>query len=158
MLMRVRGTRRAGAGPARLAVAAMTAVALATGTSACGSGCQGTTLAAHPVTANSPGAPLALSARLTSGGKPLPGFVLNFYSKVTGGAESGSGHDIGSATTGANGTARVSRPDTLSQALLPGERLTGYQVRFDSTLQSDRGNYCSTKLSVPVTSHWTAPS
>lgn len=114
-------------------------------------------LSGQPVTVNRPGDLLALSARLTSDGKPLPGFLLNFYSTVTGGAENGSGHGIGSATTDANGVARISRPDTLSKALLPGERLTGYLVRFDAAFGNARGNYCSTKVSVPVTSHWTAP-
>lgn len=155
--MRVRGNRGAGAGLVRLSAAMMAAGALATGTTACGSGCQGTTLTAQPVTVNSPGTPLALSARLTSNGKPLQDFVLNFYSRVTGGSENGSGHDIGSATTNANGVARISRPDTLSEALLPGERLTGYQVRFDATLQDEQGNHCSARITVPVTSHWTAP-
>jgi hypothetical protein len=154
--MRVRESRCAGAAVARLSGAVVMAVALGTGTAACGSGCQETTLTARPLTVNSPRDLLDLSARLTSEGKPVRGELVNFFSTVRGGPENGSGHVIGSATTDASGVAQISRPDTLAEALLPGGRLVGYVVEFDG-LFPGKVNYCPAKIHVRVTSDWTAP-
>jgi hypothetical protein len=127
----------------------LTTTALAAATS-CGHGCTATKLSVTPLTIANPDTPVRLQATLTSGGQPVAGAPVSFYSSTVGGNHglnsNTGGSRFGSAKTDADGVATQVFPDGISDfALQPGENLVGYSASFGE-LNTIRGtDYCFAK-------------
>lgn len=121
-----------------------------------GSGqCQATSLTAPPVGLASAEAPLTLTATLTSEGRPVAGASITFFSLTTPAAGSpggpAGGSNLGKATTGADGVARLVRRGGTTGLLLPSERLVGYQADFTPLEKIDDVQYCKARVDAPLT-------
>lgn len=115
-----------------LLVSALVAVAGCTASKR-DAGCTDTAIAVKSVHLVSQTAPLALRARLTGEGQPLPAFRVQFFLVFAGptrlvGKSGKVANLTGYATTNADGVATFKLPGGPANEALPGERAVGYEV------------------------------
>jgi len=109
--------------------------------------CTDTDLSLPPIHVTDPKAPVLLTATLTAGDQPLVGGSVSFFIRTVAPARPGpeSGFRTGSATSGSDGVARYSRTAGLTDVLLVGDRVTGYEAEFLPLTKISGVNYCGAK-------------
>lgn len=113
--------------------------------------CLPTELEVAPVDVPDMTAPIAISAKLTQGGKPVAGarVSLGFAVKSSSGANAGSSEK---EATDADGVVRRERPGGLVTIGLPGDRITGVEALFQPLTTADGFNdHCWSNASAPIT-------
>lgn len=109
----------------------------------CSDVCTGAELAPAPATEAADGA-LVFEARMTSGGEPVAGATVTFFSRTE--RDNGTGgHRIGESVTDADGVARLEREQGRAGMAVAGAEVIGYQVRYAKLDRVEGVRYCKTQ-------------
>jgi hypothetical protein len=133
------------------ALTTLAAIVIA-GVSGCGTlhaDCTKVSVTASAVQAQGPYAELALSATVSSGGRPLAVVPVKFWVLETGaGLPTGYGEYLGTQKADVDGVARLDRAQGFYGAVLPGKTVTGYYAYIVDTTRVNGALYCGARSAV----------